>query len=108
MVGRRSAILDYLKRWGKEGNLRSDDQFFWTHAYLHSKKQRDLPRIEIDHHYRLSCCMYNQEVNILSAKDGIVFIKNSGIRPCLLHFNGPSKGAMNSVAKQLGYSSITL
>jgi len=120
MVGRCHAILDYLRKWVasplqeenifwkkvKEGTERSDDQFFWTHAYLHSKNEADAPRIEIDHDYRLSCCMFNQERDILTANKGIVFMRKTGVRPCLLHFNGTSKEAMKSVAQQLGYSSI--
>lgn len=103
MIGRCHAILDYLRKWDTSP---LDDQFFWTQAYLHSKNEADAPRIEIDHDYRLSCCMFNQEREILTAKNGIVFMKQTGVRPHLLHFNGTTKTAMKSVAQQLGYSTI--
>jgi hypothetical protein len=120
MVGRCDAILDYLRKWDdaslqaenvfwksvKEGTERSDDQFFWTHAYLHSKHEAKVPRIEIDHDYRLSCCLFNQERDVLVAKEGIVLMRKTGVRPCLLHFNGTTKKAMKSVAEQLCYTTI--
>jgi len=120
MIGRCGAILEFLKKWDnatlsegsafwqqvKEGTERSDDQFFWTYSYLYSRNQGNLPRIEIDHDYRLACCMHGQEGSILEASNGIVFMKNTGVRPCLLHFNGPSKSAIRGVAAQLGYQGI--
>jgi len=115
MVGRCGAILDVLKRrttspdlaereqWEK---VSEDDQRFWTHAYLSSRTDKTLPRISVDHFCRLACCLYAQENDAFSANNGVLFMKKTGVRPCLLHFNGPSKAAMKGVAEQLGYQGI--
>jgi len=117
MVGRSGAILEILTRrgitknpeeldfWSRviDNTERSDDQYFWTHSYLRSLIQQDLPRIEIDHFCRLACCMFGREPDALIASHGGVIVKESGARPCLIHFNGPTKAGMNGVARQLGY-----
>jgi len=120
MIGRCGAILDVLERKTKdlsqeehafwddvyERTLKTDDQCFWNHAYLHSLKNGDLPRIHVDHDCRLACCMFSRSMETLAASNNIVFLKNTGVRPCLLHFNGPTKFGMKGVAVQLGYPEV--
>jgi hypothetical protein len=115
MVGRCQSILDIVRKksttaldhdaevWKK---VSDDDQRYWTHAYLSSREDGSLPRIEVDHYCRLACCAFGQTNDTFAANNGIVFIKQTGVRPCLLHFNGPSKNAMKGVADQLGYQGI--
>ena len=112
MVGRCGSILEVVRRksvaptvgekeaWQK---VSDDDQRYWTHAYLSSYGDGTLPRITVDHYCHLACCLYAQEPDALITSQGIVLMKKNGARPCLIHFNGPTKAGMNGVSRQLGY-----
>jgi hypothetical protein len=112
MVGRCGSILEVVRRksvaptvgekeaWQK---VSDDDQRYWTHAYLSSYGDGTLPRITVDHDCLLACCLYAQEPDALITSQGIVLMKANGARPCLIHFNGPTKAGMTEVARQLGY-----
>ena len=83
-------------------NEKTDDQFYWTQAYLESLERADLPRIEVDHHSRIACCMHAVPSGELYVNHGVAYIKSSGIRPQLLHLNGPVKKFLPQIAAQIG------
>jgi SAM-dependent methyltransferase len=72
------------------------------HAYLESRKNPALPRVEVDNFGRLACCFFKLDLRDLEIRHQTVFHKKTGFRPAILHFNGPTKALMPKVAKQLG------
>jgi hypothetical protein len=81
---------------------KTDDQFYWTQAYMESRNRLDIPRIEVDHHARLACCMHALAAEDLYVRQGVAYLKSSGIRPALLHLNGPVKKHIHQVAAKIG------
>jgi hypothetical protein len=81
---------------------KTDDQFYWMHAYMESRIRADIPRIEVDHHARLACCMHALNTEELYVSHGVAYLKSSGIRPALLHLNGPVKKYIHQVASKIG------
>ena len=120
MIGRCGAILDIFRSFQrsmltedklhgafwkdvKERVSKTDDQCFWTNVYLRSLDSPDFPRIEVDHQARFACCMFAQPNDVLAVSNDIFFMRRTGVRPLLLHFNGPTKAAMRGVAAHLAY-----
>jgi hypothetical protein len=81
---------------------KTDDQFYWMQAYMESRNRSDIPRIEVDHHARIACCMHALPAEELYVRQGVAYLKSSGIRPALLHLNGPVKKHIHQVAAKIG------
>ena len=81
---------------------KTDDQFYWMQAYMESRNRSDLPRIEVDHHARIACCMHALPTEELYVRQGVAYLKSSGMRPALLHLNGPVKKHIHQVAAKIG------
>jgi hypothetical protein len=100
LIGPCEDILKVLNNF--PWDEKTDDQFYWMHSYMESKKRADLPRIEVDHHGRLACCMHALRPDELFVSHGVAYLKSSGIRPALLHLNGPVKKYIHQVASKIG------
>ena len=100
LVGFCEPILSILNHFPWDKN--TDDQAYWMQAYFESLQNPELPRIEVDHLGALACCMYQQPLAELACRDEAIVYRGNGSKPCLVHFNGPSKNMMRQVAKQLG------
>jgi len=83
-------------------NEKTYDQTYWMNVYLESRKNPQLPRVEVDNFGRLACCFFKLDLRDLEVRHKVVFHKNSGFRPAILHFNGPTKALMPKIADKLG------
>lgn len=101
LLGYKDAILKILDLFPWDQT--TDDQAYWISAYLSSLQDSSIPRIEIDHDASIACCFFQQPLTELFCKDRVIRYKSSGVRPAILHFNGPTKSLIPSLAKQLGY-----
>lgn len=102
MVGDKEAFEKILSVF--PWNEKTYDQTYWMHIYLESRKNPQLPRVEVDNFGRLACCFYKLDLRDLEIRHKVVFHKQTGFRPAILHFNGPTKALMPKIADQLGTS----
>ncbi len=100
LLGSREAVGAVLQRF--PWIAKTDDQAYWMNAYLESLENPELPRIEIDHFGILACCFFRQPLADLACRNGVIYYREQGTRPCLLHFNGPTKKIMPQIASQIG------
>jgi hypothetical protein len=100
LIGPCEDILRVLQTFSWDE--KTDDQFYWMQAYMESRNRSDIPRIEVDHHARLACCMHALPAEELYVRQGVAYLKSSGIRPALLHLNGPVKKHIRQVAAKIG------
>jgi hypothetical protein len=100
LIGPCEDILHVLQTY--PWDEKTDDQFYWMQAYMESRNRLDIPRIEVDHHARLACCMHALPTEELYVRQGVAYLKSTGIRPALLHLNGPVKKHIHQVAAKIG------
>jgi hypothetical protein len=100
LIGPSENILKVLQffPWDEK----TDDQFYWTTAYMEARNRSELPRIEVDHYGRIACCMHAFPAEELYVRQEVAYFKSSGIRPALLHLNGPVKRVIHQVAAKIG------